>query len=154
MKIKFLIPICLSILIGFLIGKVFFNQYDVMSASSIDEGEKIYFVELGIYSSLDKIKSLDNYNDFLYLEESDGYHLYGGITKNKKIAEKIKVYYDELYKNIYIREKIVNNYSFLNILNEYDKICTAISNNKDLPDIEKIVISNYKEMILQDGIVN
>ncbi len=155
MKFKFLVPIVLSIVIGFFIGKVFFNQYDTMGVSSFSDGEKVYFVELGIYSDVNELQSkVKNYDDYLYLKSSDGYHLYAGVTKNKKTADRIKVYYKESFNNIYVREKYVDNYSFLNILAEYDKICLALSNDKDLPSIEKIVISNYKEMILENGDTN
>ena len=155
MKIKFLVPITLSIVIGFLIGKVFFNDYNENTLSVFEEGEKVYFVQMGVYSSLEALKSnVKNYKDHLYLEEEDGYHLYVGITKNKKTAENIKVYYESLANNIYIKEKYVSNYSFLNILTEYDKITSIASNGEDLIGIEKIVISNYKEMVVENGVVN
>lgn len=153
MKYKFLMPIILSIVIGFFIGKTFFNNYD-NSTSVFNEGEKVYFVELGVYSSLDEIKKIDNYEDYLTLNEEDGYHLYVGITKIAENSQKIKVYYEKLDNNIYIREKYVDNYSFLNILTEYDKICLALLDNKNLIDIERIVISNYKEMILENDSTN
>ncbi len=155
MKVKFLVPIVLSIVVGFLIGKVFFNDYNENSLSVFEEGEKVYFVQMGVYSSLEALKSnVKNYKDHLYLEEEDGYHLYVGITKNKKTAENIKVYYESLANNIYIKEKYVSNYSFLNILTEYDKITSIASNGEDLIGIEKIVISNYKEMVVENGVVN
>lgn len=146
MKYKFLIPIILSIVVGFFIGKTFFNDYD-NTISVFNEGEKLYFIEI----DNSKIKEeLNDNEDYLILKEDDTYYLYVGITKNKEIAEKIKVYYEKLENNIYVREKYVDNYSFLNILTEYDKICTAINDDKNLIDIERIVISNYKEMILED----
>lgn len=150
MKYKFLMPVILSIVVGFFIGKTFFNDYD-NTTSVFNEGEKLYFVEIDSSKIRD---SLDSNEDYLILKEDDTYYLYAGITKNEEIAKKIKVYYEKLNNNIYVREKYVDNYSFLNILTEYDKICIAIDDNKNLIDIERIVISNYKEMILENDNTN
>ena len=90
MKGKFLIPIVFSIVIGFFFGKVFFNNYE-SSFDVFNEGEKVYFIQKGVYSTLNDLKENNaSYDDFLYLEESDGYHFYVGITKNEKNAKKIK----------------------------------------------------------------
>lgn len=151
MKLKFLIPIALSIVIGILIGKIFFNEYDNNSISAFYEGEKVYFVQLGVYKDLDGLKSgNENYTDYVYVLEDDGYHLYAGISKKENIANRVKTYYESNGKKIYVKEKNVNNASFLNILTEYDKITTIATNDKDLINIEKIVLSNYKEMVLQE----
>lgn len=151
MKFKFLIPIVCSIVIGFLLGKVFFDEYDKNYISVFDEKEMIYFIQLGVYKNIDSIKeNLSNYEEYLVENEEDGYHVYVGITKTKENAEKIKVYYEKQGNNVYIKRKAIDNESFLNILDEYDKITTIASNEKDLISIEKIVLSNYEEMVLQN----
>lgn len=144
MKYKFLIPIIFSIVVGFFIGKSFFNDYD-STTSVFNEGEKLYFIKL---NSVKENVSLD---EFLTLNEDGNYYVYVGITKEENTARKIESYYEKLDNDISIKEKYVDNYSFLNILTEYDKICSAINDDKNLIDIERIVISNYKEMILEDG---
>lgn len=151
MKFKFLIPVICSIIVGFLLGKVFFSEYDKNYISVFDEKEMIYFVQLGVYKNIDSIKeNVSNHNDYLIEMEDDGYHVYAGITKIKEISEKIKVYYEKMGNNVYIKTREVDNESFLNILDEYDKITSIASNEKDLISIEKIVLSNYEEMVLQD----
>ena len=147
MRGKFLIPIVLSIVIGFFFGKVFFNNYD-SSSSVFNEGEKVYFIQKGVYSELNDLKKNNSsYDDFLYLEESDGYHYYVGITKNEKNAKKIKDFYEKSNINIYVREKYINNANFVSVVSEYDKLIDVASLNSFV-DLQKIVISNYKEMIL------
>lgn len=151
MKIKFLIPIIFSIVIGFLLGQVFFSEYNNESLTAFNEGETVYFIQLGVYQNINNIKeNLSNYEEFLIELEKDGYHVYAGITKIKKQAERIKVYYESLGNNVYIKERKLTNNPFLNILDEYDKITTIASNDDDLISIERIVLSNYEEMILQD----
>lgn len=148
MRGKFLIPIVFSIVIGFFFGRVFFNSYDDSLVTASSYGEKVYFIQKGVYSSLDDLKKNNSdYKSFLYLKESDGYHLYIGITKNENIAKKIKEFYEKSNINIYVSEKYINNSSFISTLSEYDKLIDVASLNSFV-DLQKIVISNYKEMVL------
>ncbi|MGN0992580.1 MAG: hypothetical protein ACI4PE_01375 [Bacilli bacterium] len=149
MKYKFLIPIALSIVIGLFFGKVFFDNYKSSSLTVFDEKDKVYMLQIGVYSSEEKMKSsFKNYDKFLYIEKDDGIHLYVGITKDKEIASRIKDYYEKNGYSIYIKESILDNQSFLSVLGEYDKII-GITGDNDLKGIEEIVISNYKEMVLE-----
>ena len=150
MKYKFLVPILFSIVIGLFFGKIFFDNYDKTSLTVFDEKSKVYMLQVGVYSSKDKMKeSFNDYKKLLYIESDDGYHLYVGITKNNQIARKIKEHYDKKGNNIYVKENIIDNKSFLSVLGEYDKIIDIASDN-DIEEIEKIVISNYKEMVLEN----
>lgn len=150
MKYKFLIPILFSILIGLFFGKTFFDIYDSSSMTVFDEKDKIYMLQIGVYEKEEQMsKTLKDYKKYLYIKEKDGYHLYVGITKSDEIAKKIKEFYEKDGYSIYIRENIESNKSFLSILSEYDKIIDITSNN-EINEIEKIVISNYKEMVLDN----
>lgn len=151
MNNKFFIPIIASIAIGFIFGKVFFNQYDGTAISAFNEGEKTYFITIGVVSSLDKIKDKDS---ILYLEKEDGYHIYVGITKDSKSASKIKEIYSNDGNNTSIEEVYLSNDKFLSILTEYDKILSIATSSEDTKSIEKIVLSNYKEMVLENESIN
>lgn len=149
MKYKFLIPITLSIVVGLFFGKVFFDNYNSSSLTVFDEKDKVYMLQIGVYSSKEKMaNSFKNYEKLLYISADDGYHLYVGITKTKKNASRIKEYYEKKGYSIYVKENIVDNKQFLSILGEYDKIID-ITSEDDIPEVEKIVISNYKEMVLE-----
>lgn len=151
MKFKFLIPICFSILIGFLFGKVIFSNYDNSSTlKTFNEGEKVYFIEIASASSKDNLTSINSYENYLCLLENDTYYLYGGITRNKSTAEYIKTSYENKKFNSKVVIKYVNDKTFINLLNEYDKVAKISSNTDDLFTIEKIIISNYKETVLQN----
>lgn len=150
MKYKFLIPIVFSIIIGLFFGKIFFDNYDSNSITVFDEKDKIYMLQIGVYQNIDLMeKSFKDYKKLLYIKQDDGYHLYVGITKNNQIAKRIKEFYKKDGYSIYVKENIESNKSFLSILGEYDKIIEITSDN-DIKEIEKIVISNYKEMVLNN----
>ena len=150
MRYKFLIPICLSIVVGLFFGKIFFDNYETSSLTVFDEKDKVYMLQIGVYSSLEKMESsFKNYDDFLYISGDDGYQLYVGVTKDKAIAYKIKELYEKDGYSIYVKENILDDKAFLSVLGEYDKIINITSVN-DIKGIQKIVISNYKEMVLED----
>ena len=71
------------------------------------------------------------------------------MTKSKEIANNIKDYYKEKGNNCYVREKRVVNEDFISILNEYDKLLSSVS-IEDIINIEKIILSNYKEMVIEN----
>ena len=76
MKYKFLFPILFSIAIGLFFGKTFFDIYDSSSITVFDEKDKIYMLQIGVYSTENSMKkSFSNYKKYLYLEEDDGYRL-------------------------------------------------------------------------------
>lgn len=150
MKYKFLIPVTLSIITGLFFGKIFFDSYDESTITVFDEKDKVYMMQIGVYSSLAKMKNaFSNYEKYLYIKNDDGYHLYVGVTKDKEIASKIKEHYEKKGYSIYVKESILENETFLSVLGEYDKIIN-ITSPKDIEEIEKIVLSNYKEMVLEN----
>lgn len=150
-RLKFIPYIVLAIVFGYFFGNVFFSDYKDNSLTAFSEGEKLFFVQLGVYDNFENIKNyLSDYEDYLVINEEDGYHVYAGITSNKNIANRIKEFFKDQGNNIYVKEKYVNNYDFISILNEYEKITDITNNGEDLMKIEKIIISNYEEMVVEN----
>ncbi len=141
MKYRFLVPVLLSIFLGLILGKIFFNEYDLKTEDVFQSGEIVYFVLIDKSSNKNDFSSYSD--DLLYLKDANNYYVYGGISKNKLIAEKISKFYD----NSLIEEKLVDNLTFLNILGEYDKVVDIASNKDDILDLEAIVMANYKELV-------
>ena len=135
MKFKFLVPIFLGVFLGFLIGKVLFNNYNENNITVFQEGEKVYFLKSSV--------KLEDSN-FINMDEFS----YIGISLDSDVINKLKDYYIKDYK-VEVEEKYINNYDFITVLKEYDKI-SKLSNIKDLIKVQDIVLSNYKEMVLED----
>ncbi len=150
MNIKVIIPIFFSILVGFLFGRVIINNYEDTTVNAFNEGEKTYFIEIGEYSSYDDVKKIKDVSNYLIVYENDNYKVYAGITKNKENANKIKDFYVDSFNNINVREKYINNENFIVQLKEYDKVISIITKKDDLVSVQKIIFSNYKEMVLLD----
>lgn len=144
MKIKALVPIFFSILVGFLFGRVIFDNYHKKSVLAFNEGEKVYLVKLASYDSLEEI---ENSKSLLVLSNDSSYNLYAGITKQKDNANKIISYYKDSYKDITIDTLYVNDLKFLTELKEYDKLVSIVNKKDDLISIEAIILENYKEVL-------
>lgn len=144
MKIKALVPIFFSILVGFLFGRVIFDNYHKKSVLAFNEGEKVYLVKLASYDSLEEI---ENSKSLLVLSNDNSYNLYAGITKQKDNANKIINYYKDSYKDITIDTLYVNDLKFLTELKEYDKLVSIVTKKDDLISIESIILANYKEVL-------
>ena len=56
MKIKSVIPAILCILVGFFMSNFMFNQYDKNIETVFNEKNKVYFLQIGVYSSRDNMK--------------------------------------------------------------------------------------------------
>lgn len=144
MKIKALVPIFFSILVGFLFGRVIFDNYHKKSVLAFNEGEKVYLVKLASYDSLEEI---ENSKSLLVLSNDSSYNLYAGITKQKDNANKIINYYKDSYKDITIDTLYINDLKFLTELKEYDKLVSIVTKKDDLISIESIILANYKEVL-------
>ena len=135
MRGKFLIPIFLGVLLALITGKLFFNNYNENTITVFEEGEVVYFLKSS--------KKLDNEN---FVNTESGSYL--GISMNKDVVKNLKENYKDL--DLTIIEKYINNYDFITVLKEYDKLC-KLSSNKDLVSIQNIVLSNYKEFVLDES---
>lgn len=149
---KFFITLLVTGLISFLFGNYIFRVYRknieevIKSASSTYE--TIYMLQYGSYK--DKEDAIGNKLDNYILEIEDGfYKIYVGATNSKENALKIKEFYKETGNDIYVKEKLINNLEFLDLLYSYD----ALMNNKDKNEILSIqnnIIDKYKELVLNE----
>lgn len=151
MKVKFIFPLVLAIGIGFVYGKLMFNQYD--SASSIktvfnDKSEKLYFIQQGVYSSKESMeKNTTNFPYYIYDLIDNQYHVYIGITKLAENAEKLKEYFEKKGYIIYVKELNVNNQEFLDSIDSYDELLSKTNDGKAIETILNQVLVKYEELI-------
>ena len=56
-RLKFVPYIVLAIVFGYFFGNVFFSDYKDNSLTAFSEGEKLFFVQLGVYDNFENIKN-------------------------------------------------------------------------------------------------
>lgn len=149
MKIfKNLITILFIIIFGIYLGTFFYKSYLNRDKNKL-KLYKIYLLEYGVYNSYDSMdangKNIENY---FYYSDNNGYHILLGITKNKNIINKIGESYENI-ANINIREDYIDNMEFIESLKQYDNLVIN-SNNTEVLQIEKQVLSKYEELIINN----
>jgi hypothetical protein len=148
MKLKTIMPVILCILIGFFMSNFMFNQYD-KTMETFQEKTKAYFLQIGVYSSLDNMKeNLKDVNTYIYEEASGLYYAYVGITKNEENLTKIEGYFNEKQYVIYRKEKNLTSSSFIELLNQYDTMLKSTTDSLTIGKIEEEVISKYEELVI------
>lgn len=133
-------------------GYIMFNEYnkeEVKPVSISSKIEKIYFIQVGVYSNLEKMKqSLTNLEYYIYNKENNLYYVYVGITKTTENVDKLKEYFNELGYDIYVKELDVNNKKFNEVLNQYDALLKETTDDKAISTICNQVLSKYEELVI------
>ena len=121
---KYFFPIIASFTIGTLIAFFLISNYENAESITISKNAKnIYYIQKGVYSSKDSMKkNMSAFSYYIYNVENNKYYTYIGITANKENADKIKNYWNKKGYDIYVKEKTIDNKSFVTILNQYDEI--------------------------------
>lgn len=145
MKMKTFTSAIICILIGILLSKYIFNQYDNLKALSINS---IYFLKLNSYNSKEDMeKDVMKLKQYI-IEEDDGmYHVYLGITSELDNFNKLESYFEENNYKVTLKEKQNVDNDFIKILEKYDVLLKNTNDNSVISIINEQVISKYKEMI-------
>ena len=150
MRFKVIVPFLLAVVVGFLLGKFMFNQYDSkVNLKSVfnDNGEDVYFIQHGVYSSKESMeKNVIKLNSYIYEEKENKYYVYIGITKLSQNAQKLKDFFENKGYSIYIKQIKITNNSFLEALVSYDDLLSKTVDNKAIMEVCNQVLAKYKEL--------
>ena len=148
---KFIFPLISAILIGFLLGKFMFNQYDYKSSIKTvfnDKSEMVYFIQQGVYSSLESMeKNVTDFNYYIYDVIDGKYYVYVGMTKNKDNVSKLEGYFKNMGYIIYVKEFKIDNNEFLTVLTQYDELLLQTEDSKAIKTIQNQILAKYEELI-------
>ena len=145
---KTIIYFFIAVTIGIFLSNYVFKEYNRKTYAK-ETKNYIYMFQTSAYKDKDVMiensKSLRNY---LYYKENDMYHVIIGISLNKDNEEKIKKAYN--IDNIYTFKKEINNNDFLITLKEYEKLLSITDDTETIINIEKQILANYKETVLNE----
>ena len=139
---KVLIPIFLSVICGAICGRLVYDIYAKKLDSDIN-GEKIYLVQAGAYSTYDNMVSSTMLSNYVYYEDDDGlYKSIIGLTSNYDNVEKIKSTYKDvvIVNEYYSKDKELNQR-----IKEYDLKLENTDKEDDIKDIVSAMLSLYKD---------
>ena len=86
--------------------------------------------------------SLANY---IYRKIDDMYYVYVGITKNSDNANKIVSYYKTLGHETIIKKYEISNKSFLQVLENYDKVLLQTNDSTTISSLINQVLIEYEK---------
>lgn len=148
---KILILSCLFILLGFIAGNYLFSKR-IELIRKIKSNTTYYFLEEGVYSSKEMLNTnISKIADKVISKANNYYYVYIGITKDKDIATKIKELYEERGYKISIKEMQFDNEEFSNNVEQFDILLKEVSTFDEILTIERIVLSNYDDLINNDN---
>lgn len=151
---KYIFPILLSILVGFFTTKFMFDQYANKETLRpvFNTGENIYFIQQGVYSSIESVKeNLKKFNNYIYTIINGKYYVFIGMTKNQEIALKMQEFYSKNGYITYVKEFKVKNSDFLMALDNYDAVLKDTVDDEVIQNIINQTIAKYKELVVDDG---
>ena len=150
---KYLLTFLIALIIGFFLSNFFLRQYDDFDGIKVSSnGENLYFVQYGVFSSLESLEentiSLQNY---VYNKQDNLYYVYVGITKLEENAKKIVNYYKSLGYDAIIKEFGITNKEFLEILVNYDEVLKNTNDETAISSIINQVLMKYEEVVISGG---
>ena len=147
---KYLLTFVVALIIGFFLSNFFLKQYDDFEGIKVaNKGETLYFVQYGVFSSLESLEentlALQNY---VYNKQDDLYYVYVGITKLEENAKKIVDYYKNLGYETIIKEFGISNKNFLELLVNYDEVLKNTNDETAIASIINQVLVKYEEVVI------
>jgi sulfur transfer complex TusBCD TusB component (DsrH family) len=147
---RIIVPFISAIVIGLILGKYLFSQYEKKVDTVFQEDETIYVLQQGVYSSMENVEKYTSKLDYYIVHHDDKYYrVYVAMTHNKNNVDILEEYYMSKGNDIYVRELTTNNLEFLELIKQYDILLQSGGNN-ELLQIEKQVLSKYEELVLQN----
>ena len=141
---KYFILTVISIVLGYLMAKLLFVGYknsDVIHMSNTSN--KYYFVQLGAFSTLESMNENMKLSNYIYINDTNLYYVFGCITKNSENIDKINNHFKSIGYNTYVKEF---NISDNDLSNSVDKTDLLISNtNEGIDKLCRESILKYKE---------
>lgn len=150
---NYIVPVISALLVGFLLAKFMIDQYDKKEnlKTVFNNTNTLYFIRQGIYSDKESMeKNMADFSYYIYNLEDDKYHTYIGITSSKENSQKLKDFYEKLGYITYIKEINISSKSFMEVLEQYDKLLENTNEEKTIKAICSQVLSKYEELILNE----
>ena len=147
---KYLFTFIVALVIGFFLSNLFLKQYNDYAGIKVSgTGEKLYFIQYGVFSSLESLEEntigLQNY---VYTELDGLYYVYVGITKLKENADKIVKYYTDLGNDTIIKSFDVTNKEFLEQIINYDDVLKNTDDKTVIASIINQILVKYEEVVI------
>lgn len=135
MKKNFLVPLIISIVLGFISAQIVYTYYRQNITST---SYNAYLV---------KVDGKDEKDEYYIFDEEDDTSVVG-ITTNLLNANKIKKIYENKNEEVYIKPIVIDNIEFVSNLEQYDILIDEVKDEKNIISINDVILSSYKDLVL------
>lgn|SRR5574344_121980 len=143
---KNIILVVLSIGVGYLLARFMFASYNVKNISVTSPDDDFYFTQLGVFSSIDNMKTnTTKLTNYIYLEDSDLYYVFGCITRNIDNQTKIEKYFTDNGYSVYRKEYHLNNTNLKTNIEKFDLLLSATDDSASIKELCRQGLEIYKE---------
>lgn len=146
---KYSFPIFLSLVIGISMAFYIINQYNSFDGTLVmGDAKELYFVNSGSYNDKDSMnEAMSQFESYIYNTEDNMFYTYVGISTKKSNALKIQNYFKNLGFDTLIKERVVSNSEFFEIVKRYDSILSKTDDNESIRVICNQVLAKYEEYV-------
>lgn len=144
---KLIIASFIFLSFGIVLGTKIQNSRSSIS-NVFNEGEVYYFLQEGVYTSKEIMEeNTKNISIKAIEKKNDKYYVYLGITKDEKIAKKIKKIYEKEGYQIYLKEVRLNNEEFSSNITQFDLLINSTEKEEEILTITEVILANFEEII-------
>ncbi len=142
-------PIFISLIIGVSMAYFIISQYESYDGVTVSKfASRLYFIQSGVYSDKNNmLEAMSKFSSYIYSIEDNMFYSYIGVSSSKENAMKIQDYYKKIGYDSLIKEKIVDNSEFIEILSQYDEILSKTTDDDSIKVICSQVLSKYEEYV-------
>lgn len=147
---KYLFSIFVALIVGFVMAKVFLEQYDSYQGIKFtsNSGEMVYFIKFNSYPSIQEMeKNTLSLTNYIYKKNVDVYDVYIGITNDYENLIKLNNYFSSLGYNTFTEEFLITNKEFLLELKNYDSILRSTEDTVVISSINSQILEKYEDLI-------
>ncbi len=139
---KTIIMIILAIGVGFTFGFLFLKKFNTESITEVSNiKSQVYAFQIGVYKNKDNALKEANINKGIVILDNDIYRVYVALLKNQVLINNLKIYYDSLGINYYLKAINVSSKTN-NIIDNYE----SLLNNCDSSNYSMVLDSMLKEI--------
>ncbi len=139
---KTIIMIILAIGVGFTFGFLFLKKFNTESITEVSNiKSQVYAFQIGVYKNKDNALKEANINKGIVILDNDIYRVYVALLKNQILINNLKIYYDSLGMNYYLKAVNVSSKTN-NIIDNYE----SLLNNCDSSNYSMVLDSMLKEI--------
>ena len=139
---KTIIMIILAIGVGFTFGFLFLKKFNTESITEVSNiKSQVYAFQIGVYKNKDNALKEANINKGIVILDNDIYRVYVALLKNQVLINNLKIYYDSLGINYYLKAVNVSSKTN-NIIDNYE----SLLNNCDSGNYSMVLDSMLKEI--------